>query len=187
LFGSTAAAVFPLYFQRSQGVGIATLIFRYFLRYFVFDPPNRFVHHNRIATKLNERNVKTARGGTWTHVQVGAILRPFEASVAESGTTAATRRYSAIQGREGGSEPMTIEHGDTPMSRVEYDGDNPLRLANEIEAALVKYGVGNDHRMCKAIHFFEGELRLIAECLRCAGPQKVAKRPRNSTRRVATR
>lgn len=37
------------------------------------------------------------------------------------------------------------------MSRVEYDGDNPLRLANEIEAALVKYGVGSDHRMCKAI------------------------------------
>jgi hypothetical protein len=34
--------------------------------------------HNAIATKLNERNVKTARGGIWTHVQVGAILRPFE-------------------------------------------------------------------------------------------------------------
>ena len=34
--------------------------------------------HNAIAAKLNERNVKTARGGTWTHVQVGAILRPFE-------------------------------------------------------------------------------------------------------------
>jgi hypothetical protein len=99
---------------------------------------------------------------------------------------AATRRYSAIQRARGGSVPVTIEHGDHTMSRVEYDGDNPLRLANEIEAALVKYGVGNDHRMCKAIHFFEGELRLIAECLRCAGPQKVAKRPRNSTRRVAT-
>jgi hypothetical protein len=83
-------------------------------------------------------------------VQVRAILRPLEASAAESGTTAATRRYSTIQSREGGSEPMTIEHGDTPMSRVEYDGDNPLRLANEIEAALVKYGVGSDHRMCKA-------------------------------------
>ena len=39
--------------------------------------------HNAIAAKLNERNVKTARGGTWTHVQVGAILHPFEgASVA---------------------------------------------------------------------------------------------------------
>jgi hypothetical protein len=35
--------------------------------------------HNAIAAKLNERNVRTARGGTWTHVQVGAILRPFEA------------------------------------------------------------------------------------------------------------
>jgi hypothetical protein len=34
--------------------------------------------HNAIAAILNERNVKTARGGTWTHVQVGAILRPFE-------------------------------------------------------------------------------------------------------------
>ena len=34
--------------------------------------------HNAIAAKLNERNVKTARGGIWTHVQVGAILRPFE-------------------------------------------------------------------------------------------------------------
>jgi hypothetical protein len=38
--------------------------------------------HNQIAAKLNERNVKTARGGRWTHVQVGAILHPFEASVA---------------------------------------------------------------------------------------------------------
>ena len=34
--------------------------------------------HNAIAAKLNERNVKTARGGIWTHVQVGAILHPFE-------------------------------------------------------------------------------------------------------------
>ena len=33
---------------------------------------------NAIAAKLNERNVKTARGRKWTHVQVGAILRPFE-------------------------------------------------------------------------------------------------------------
>jgi hypothetical protein len=31
--------------------------------------------HNAIAAKLNERN--TARGGAWTHVQVGAILHPF--------------------------------------------------------------------------------------------------------------
>jgi len=34
--------------------------------------------HNAIAAKLNERNVRTARGGVWTHVQVGAILRPFD-------------------------------------------------------------------------------------------------------------
>src|SRR5262249_21780638 len=58
--------------------------------------------------------------------------------------------------------------GDDPMTKVKYDGDNPLRLANEIDAELAKYGSGSDHRMCKAIHFFEGELRLIAECLRCA-------------------
>jgi DNA invertase Pin-like site-specific DNA recombinase len=36
--------------------------------------------HNAIAAKLNERNVRTARGGKWTHVQVGAVLRPFGAS-----------------------------------------------------------------------------------------------------------
>jgi hypothetical protein len=62
------------------------------------------------------------------------------------------------------------------MTRVEYD---PLRLANEIEAALAKYGSGSDHRICKTIHFFEGELRLIAECLRCADPQN-----RDADRRV---
>ena len=72
------------------------------------------------------------------------------------------------------------------MTRVEYDGDNPLRLADEIEAALAKYGLGSDHRMCKAIHFFEGELRLIGECLRCAGPQKVAKQPPGSKRPAST-
>jgi hypothetical protein len=72
------------------------------------------------------------------------------------------------------------------MTRVEYDGDNPLRLANEIEAALAKYGLGSDRRMCKAIHFFEGELRLIAQCLRCAGTQKLAKQPPNSAHAVAT-
>ena len=33
---------------------------------------------NAIAAKLSERGVKTARGGVWTHVQVGAILHPFE-------------------------------------------------------------------------------------------------------------
>jgi hypothetical protein len=31
-----------------------------------------------LAAKLNERNVRTARGGVWTHVQVGAILHPFD-------------------------------------------------------------------------------------------------------------
>jgi hypothetical protein len=36
---------------------------------------------NAIAAKLNERNVRTAPGGRWTHVQVGAVLRPFDASV----------------------------------------------------------------------------------------------------------
>ena len=61
-----------------------------------------------------------------------------------------------------------------------YEGDNPLRLANEIDAALAKYGLGNDHRMC------EGELPLIAECLRSAGPQKVAKQPPGSTRPAST-
>ena len=29
---------------------------------------------NAIAGKLNDRGVKTARGGKWTHVQVGAVL-----------------------------------------------------------------------------------------------------------------
>ena len=38
--------------------------------------------HNAIAQKLNEHNVKTARGGVWTHVQVGAVLHPFEVAVA---------------------------------------------------------------------------------------------------------
>ena len=41
-----------------------------------------FTSHNAIAAKLNERNVRTARGVKWTHVQVGAVLRPFEASAA---------------------------------------------------------------------------------------------------------
>jgi DNA invertase Pin-like site-specific DNA recombinase len=30
---------------------------------------------NAIAAKLNARNVKTARGGRWTHVQVAAVLQ----------------------------------------------------------------------------------------------------------------
>jgi hypothetical protein len=38
--------------------------------------------HNAIAAKLNERNVRTVRGGKWTHVQVGAVLRPFAEAAA---------------------------------------------------------------------------------------------------------
>jgi DNA invertase Pin-like site-specific DNA recombinase len=38
--------------------------------------------HNAIAGKLNERRVPTARGGKWTHMQVAAVLRPFEGSAA---------------------------------------------------------------------------------------------------------
>ena len=37
---------------------------------------------NAIAGKLNERNVRTARGGKWTHMQVGAILHPFDVASA---------------------------------------------------------------------------------------------------------
>ena len=80
-------------------------------------------------------------------------------------------KHSWLVGRCDVSE---TRRADTQMTSAEYDGDNPLRLANEIDAALSKYGLGNDHRMCKGIHFFEAELRLIADCLRCAGPQKAA-------------
>ena len=73
-----------------------------------------------------------------------------------------------------------------PHASAEYGGDNPLRLAEEIDAALDKYGLGDDRRMFARIKFFEGELRLIADCLRCAGPQKVAKESRGSTHGVAT-
>ena len=69
---------------------------------------------------------------------------------------------------------------------VEYEGGNPLRLAEEIDAALDKYGLGNNRRMFTGIKFFEGELRLIADCLRCAGSQKAVKQP-GSTHGVATR
>jgi len=51
------------------------------------------------------------------------------------------------------SDVNETRRADTRMTSVEYAGDNPLRLANEIDAALAKYGLGNDHRMCKAIHF----------------------------------
>lgn len=66
-----------------------------------------------------------------------------------------------------------------------YDGDNPLRLAKEIDATLDKYGLGNKHHLFTSIKFFEDELRSIADCLRCAGPQKIAKQPRGSTDGVA--
>jgi hypothetical protein len=49
----------------------------------------------------------------------------------------------------------------------QVEDDNPLRLANKIDAALAKYGLGSDRRMRKAIT----ELRLIAERPRCAGPR----------------
>ena len=68
-----------------------------------------------------------------------------------------------------------------PDTSVEYDGDNPLRLAEEIDAALDKYGLSNNRHMFTRIKFFEGELRLIANCLRCAGPQKVVKQPRGTS------
>jgi hypothetical protein len=67
------------------------------------------------------------------------------------------------------------------MTRTEYDGENPLRLADEIDAALAKYGPGSDRRMCKAIHFFEGELRLIAECLSLARRRSQSSRPARLT------
>jgi hypothetical protein len=38
-----------------------------------------------------------------------------------------------------------------------------------------------------SIKFFEGELRLIADCLRCTGAHKVAKLPRSNVGGVDTR
>jgi hypothetical protein len=40
---------------------------------------------------------------------------------------------------------------------------------------LTPRSLGNNRRMFTGIKFFEGELRLIADCLRCAGPQQVVK------------
>ena len=68
-----------------------------------------------------------------------------------------------------------------PDTSVKYEGDNPLRLAEEIHAALDKYGLGNNRRMFTRIKFFGGELCLIADCLHCAGPQKVVKQPRGTS------
>jgi hypothetical protein len=41
-------------------------------------------HESALPPKADmaDRNVRTARGGKWTHVQVGAVLRPFEAGAA---------------------------------------------------------------------------------------------------------
>lgn len=47
------------------------------------------ISHNAIAAKLNERRVKTARGGRWSHVQVGMILARMpvaEIDAKQSGT-----------------------------------------------------------------------------------------------------
>ena len=46
----------------------------------------------------------------------------------------------------------------TPVSNMTA---TTLRLAEEIDAAVDKYGLGNNHRMFTGIKFFEGELRLI--------------------------
>jgi len=47
--------------------------------------------------------------------------------------------------------PVRVNETRRADTRMTYHGDNPLRLATEIDAALAKYGVGSDHRMCKAI------------------------------------
>jgi hypothetical protein len=58
--------------------------------------------HNAIAAKLNERNVRTARGGKWTHVQVGAVLRPFAEAAAPPKEGGASGRSREV------SEPIAI-------------------------------------------------------------------------------
>jgi hypothetical protein len=55
-----------------------------------------------------------------------------------------------------------------PKEISDYSGDDPLALAQEIEMALEQYGRGGDRRLLEVIHFFEGELRLIAKSLRIA-------------------
>jgi len=59
-----------------------------------------------------------------------------------------------------------------PDTSVEYDGDNPLRLAEEIDAALDKYGLGNNRPISQGSNSFEGELRLIADCLPARGRRR---------------
>jgi hypothetical protein len=58
---------------------------------------------------------------------------------------------------------------------IEYSGEDPLRLATEIENALRRYARGDDHRMLSVIEFFEGELVLIAKALRAYVPGKSGK------------
>jgi DNA invertase Pin-like site-specific DNA recombinase len=43
------------------------------------------ISHNAIAAELRKRNVPTAQGGEWTHVQVGKILHPFEGTSVGAG------------------------------------------------------------------------------------------------------
>jgi hypothetical protein len=42
--------------------------------------------------------------------------------------------------------------GRHPHISAEYDGDNPLRLAEEIDAALDKSGLGNDRRLLTSMN-----------------------------------
>jgi hypothetical protein len=58
---------------------------------------------------------------------------------------------------------------------IEYSGNDPQRLATEIEGALRRYARGDDHRLLAVIEFFEGELKLIAKTLRAYGVGKSGK------------
>jgi hypothetical protein len=51
-------------------------------------------------------------------------------------------KHSWVVGR---CDVNETRRADTRMTSAEYDGDNPLRLANEIDAALAKHGLGNDY------------------------------------------
>jgi len=109
---------------------------------------------------------------------VRAMLLAFDGRCRISTLTRRGADQGLSKGAEGSGGQMT--------TGAEYTGDNPLRLAGDIDAALAKYGFGNDYRLFMSIKFFEGELRLIANCLRRAAPQKVARQPRRSTDEVAT-
>lgn len=66
------------------------------------------------------------------------------------------------------------------MKGAPYSADDPEQLAQEIEAALNRFGLGEDRRMMAdgSLSFFEGELRLIIRALRIyggrRGPRSVA-------------